>query len=188
MRFAPVDGPDQRPSSFAARLAISKASPVGTVRTSLSKSSRWSSGGQKPDPPPSMRCVPGEPPESTGDSAGSIAMRTTPGSAFRSSRVTPTKQPDVPTYVQNASMRPSSCSSSSRPRLAYPSSMSRFRNWSVAKPSTSSTISFERSIIRGMSSGVIPSGLDTISTSAPNARIVKTFSCANASEVTIRSG
>jgi len=58
----------------------------------------------------------------------------------------------------------------------------------VAKPSTSSTISFDRFIIRGIRSGVIPSGLGTISTSAPNARIVKTFSCANASEVTMRSG
>ena len=49
-------------------------------------------------------------------------------------------------------------------------------------------ISSARSIIRGMRSGVIPSGLGTISTSAPKASIVRSFSAANASDETMRSG
>ena len=66
--------------------------------------------------------------------------------------------------------------------------MSAFRNWSVAKAPSSSTISAVRSIRRGIRSGVMPSGLGMISSSAPNARMVASFSGANASEVTIRSG
>jgi hypothetical protein len=40
----------------------------------------------------------------------------------------------------------------------------------------------------GIRVGVIPAGLGISSTSAPNARIVRIFSSANASELTIRSG
>ena len=39
----------------------------------------------------------------------------------------------------------------------------------------------------GMRSAVIPSGLGITSSSAPNARIVRSFSAAKASEVTILS-
>ncbi len=42
--------------------------------------------------------------------------------------------------------------------------------------------------MRGMSSGVIPPGLGISSTLAPKASIERSFSCANASEETIRSG
>ena len=72
--FAPVEGPQRSPSSAATRLAIAMASAVETGITS-SKSSRVRSGGQKPTPPPSIRCVPGSPPEMTGDSAGSTITR-----------------------------------------------------------------------------------------------------------------
>jgi hypothetical protein len=58
----------------------------------------------------------------------------------------------------------------------------------VGNPPVSSTISFERAIIRGSSSGVMPSGLGSTSTPAPSTRIVRVFSAAYASEVTIRSG
>jgi hypothetical protein len=58
----------------------------------------------------------------------------------------------------------------------------------VANPPSSSTISAARSIIRGIRSGVIPSGLGMTSRSAPKARIIVGFSGAKASEVTILSG
>ena len=48
--------------------------------------------------------------------------------------------------------------------------------------------SFALARMRGMRSGVIPSGLDTISTDAPNASIVRRFSMAKASEVTMCRG
>jgi len=66
--------------------------------------------------------------------------------------------------------------------------MSRLLNWSVAKPPVSATISRARSIMRGTSSGVTPSGLGSTSSSAPNASIVRSFPCAYASELTMRSG
>ena len=66
--------------------------------------------------------------------------------------------------------------------------MSVFRNWSVWKPSTSAATSAARAISVGTSCGVRPSGLGITSSSAPKARIVASFSGANASEVTIRSG
>src|SRR5215471_2189867 len=66
--------------------------------------------------------------------------------------------------------------------------MSVLANWSVANAPVSATISATRRRIAGIRSGVIPSGLCTSSTSAPNARIVRIFSTANASEDTIRSG
>ena len=65
--------------------------------------------------------------------------------------------------------------------------MSRLLNWSVAKPSTSSTISAARRIMVGTRSGVIPAGLGITSSSAPKARMVASFSGAKASDVTIRS-
>jgi hypothetical protein len=66
--------------------------------------------------------------------------------------------------------------------------MSALLNWSVANAPVSAAISAARRIIDGIRSGVMPSGLGISSTSAPNARIVRIFSTANASEDTIRSG
>ena len=66
--------------------------------------------------------------------------------------------------------------------------MSWFWNWSVRKPPISSAIASARSRIGGMSCGVIPSGLGTTSSVAPNACIVRSFSSANASEDTMSSG
>ena len=66
--------------------------------------------------------------------------------------------------------------------------MSALLNWSVANAPVSAAISAALRIIAGISSGVMPSGLGISSTSAPNARIVRIFSSANASEDTIRSG
>ena len=54
-------------------------------------------GGTNPTPPPSIRWVPGAPPERTADSAGSTAMRSMAGQASWSTSETPTKQPPTPT-------------------------------------------------------------------------------------------
>ena len=66
--------------------------------------------------------------------------------------------------------------------------MSRLLNWSVANAPVCAVISAARRIIAGISSGVMPAGLCSSSTSAPNARMVRIFSAANASDDTIRSG
>jgi hypothetical protein len=59
----------------------------------------------------------------------------------------------------------------------------------VAYTPSSSAISFARSTIRGIRSGVIfPPSLGKITSSPPNAAIVRNFSTANASDVTIRNG
>jgi len=58
----------------------------------------------------------------------------------------------------------------------------------VANAPVCAVISAALRIIDGISSGVMPSGLGISSTSAPNARIVRIFSAANASEDTIRNG
>jgi hypothetical protein len=66
--------------------------------------------------------------------------------------------------------------------------MSALLNWSVQNAPVSAAISPARRTIAGISSGVIPCGLWISSTSAPNARIVRIFSVAKASDDTIRSG
>ena len=66
--------------------------------------------------------------------------------------------------------------------------MSVLLNWSVANAPVRAVISAALRIIAGIRSGVMPSGLGISSTSAPNARIVRIFSAANASEDTIRNG
>jgi hypothetical protein len=58
----------------------------------------------------------------------------------------------------------------------------------VANAPVSAVISAARRIMAGIRSGVMPPGLGISSTSAPNARIVRIFSSANASEDTIRNG
>ena len=66
--------------------------------------------------------------------------------------------------------------------------MSALWNWSVWNAPVSAAISPARRIIAGISSGVMPPGLGISSTSAPNARIVRSFSTANASDDTTVSG
>ena len=63
--------------------------------------------------------------------------------------------------------------------------MSVLRNWSVWYAPISAASSAARARIRGIRSGVMPSGLGMISTIAPNASIVRSFSSAKASEVTM---
>src|SRR5262249_41492772 len=66
--------------------------------------------------------------------------------------------------------------------------MSALLNWSVANAPVSAAISAALRIIAGISSGVMPSGLGISSTSAPNARIVRIFPPATASEDPPRGG
>ena len=147
-----VDGPDSRPSTRAACRAIANASAVGTAITS-SKSSGRSIGGQRPMPPPSMRCVPGDPPESTADSPGSTTTRWRSGRADAIARVVPRKEPAVPTYEQHASRAVELLDQFPAER-PYPSIMSVLLNWSVQNAPVSAAISPARRIIAGTSSGV----------------------------------
>src|SRR5262249_21531688 len=61
-------------------------------------------------------------------------------------------------------------------------------NCGGATPPVCAVISAALRIIAGIRPGVMPSGLGISSTSAPNARIVRIFSSANASEDTTRNG
>ena len=66
--------------------------------------------------------------------------------------------------------------------------MSVFLNWSVWYAPSDAASSAARARILGMSSGVMPSGLGSTSSRAPKASIVRSFSSAKASEVTICRG
>ena len=115
-RLAPVDGPDQMPSVARGPCGHGERLAVGTAITS-SIVVAVSSGGTKPTPPPSMRWVPGGPPDSTADSAGSTATRWIAGQGSpQRARSCPGSSRPCPRRCTTASMRPSSCSSSSSPR------------------------------------------------------------------------
>ena len=98
---APDEMPTSMPSSAAERSAQALASPASTwITPSSSETSRFF--GMKPAPMPWIGCGLGEPPEITGEAAGSTAKTFNFGQRAFNTCATPVMCPPVPTPVMIA--------------------------------------------------------------------------------------
>ena len=148
-----------------------------------------SSGGTNPTPPPSIRCVPGRPAREhrrlgrldrhASDAGEPLAQR--PADAHEAAGGADVRDPCVDAAVQLLEDLLAHGAIAGRhvvvlELVGADSRRSRRRSRAPARASIA------------ISCGVIPSGLGTTSSVAPNARMVASFSSANASDVTIRVG